>query len=252
MVVPRSGRHSPAGRICRVRCFAGEAQTTTEPSRAARFPSCSTGSARRRPAWRSEARPTWRRERPRPLVRSGGDAFARALSDRSPGSRTPNPTSLQDPALTPLEVGSRGNLIPASKRLPLRPRAARFGRTSSRMTAHPPASISGAAHNAFGLSSSFDRVNVRQVRIAESPNPPGTRESSSEATLTRWNPAQEVADLDQRIVALDGKTLRGAQGRRLAGVHLPAAYCRDASPSRRQTSGSDPAGHGPRSSMTFE
>jgi hypothetical protein len=48
-----------------------------------------------------------------------------------------------------------------------------------------------------------------------------------EAALTRWIMARGVADLDERIVALDGKTLRGTQGHQLPGVHLLAAYCRD-------------------------
>lgn len=48
-----------------------------------------------------------------------------------------------------------------------------------------------------------------------------------EAALTRWILAQGVADLDRRIVAIDGKTLRGSQGHQLPGVHLLAAYCRD-------------------------
>jgi hypothetical protein len=48
-----------------------------------------------------------------------------------------------------------------------------------------------------------------------------------EAALTRWILAQGVADLERRVVAIDGKTLRGSQGHRLPGVHLLAAYCRD-------------------------
>jgi predicted transposase YbfD/YdcC len=36
-----------------------------------------------------------------------------------------------------------------------------------------------------------------------------------EAALTRWILAQGVADLKQRVMALDGKTLRGSQGQRL-------------------------------------
>lgn len=48
-----------------------------------------------------------------------------------------------------------------------------------------------------------------------------------EAALTGWIVAQGVADLDQRVVALDGKTLRGSQGHQVPGVHLLAAYCRD-------------------------
>jgi hypothetical protein len=48
-----------------------------------------------------------------------------------------------------------------------------------------------------------------------------------EAALTRWVVARGVADLGQRVVAIDGKTLRGSQGHQLPGVHLLAAYCRD-------------------------
>lgn len=48
-----------------------------------------------------------------------------------------------------------------------------------------------------------------------------------EAALTRWSLAQGVADLEHRVVAIDGKTLRGSQGHQLPGVHLLAAYCRD-------------------------
>ena len=48
-----------------------------------------------------------------------------------------------------------------------------------------------------------------------------------EAALTQWILAQGVSDLDQRLVAIDGKTLRGSQGHLLPGVHLLAAYCRD-------------------------
>jgi hypothetical protein len=48
-----------------------------------------------------------------------------------------------------------------------------------------------------------------------------------EAALTRWILAQGVADLEARVVAIDGKTLRGSQGHQLPGVHLLAAYCRD-------------------------
>ena len=51
--------------------------------------------------------------------------------------------------------------------------------------------------------------------------------SAFEAVLTRWICAQGVCDLAERIVALDGKTLRGSQGHQLPGVHLLAAYCRD-------------------------
>jgi hypothetical protein len=48
-----------------------------------------------------------------------------------------------------------------------------------------------------------------------------------EAALSRWILAQGVADLPERVMALDGKTLRGTQGHQLPGVHLLAAYCRD-------------------------
>jgi hypothetical protein len=48
-----------------------------------------------------------------------------------------------------------------------------------------------------------------------------------EAALTRWILAQGVADLEQRVVSIDGKTLRGSQGHHLPGVHLLAAYGRD-------------------------
>jgi hypothetical protein len=48
-----------------------------------------------------------------------------------------------------------------------------------------------------------------------------------EAALTRWILAQGVNDLEQRVVAIDGKTLRGSQGHQLPGVHLLAAYCLD-------------------------
>ena len=48
-----------------------------------------------------------------------------------------------------------------------------------------------------------------------------------EAASTRWILAQGVTDLQERTVALDGKTLRGSRGHQLPGVHLLAAYCRD-------------------------
>jgi len=48
-----------------------------------------------------------------------------------------------------------------------------------------------------------------------------------EAALTGWILDQGVAGLEERVVALDGKTLRGSQGHQLPGVHLLAAYCRD-------------------------
>src|SRR5262249_21712164 len=46
-----------------------------------------------------------------------------------------------------------------------------------------------------------------------------------EAALTRWIMARGVADLAERVMALDGKALRGSQGHQLPGVHLLAAYC---------------------------
>lgn len=46
-----------------------------------------------------------------------------------------------------------------------------------------------------------------------------------EAALTRWILAQGIADLPERVMAIDGKTLRGSQGHQLPGVHLLAAYC---------------------------
>jgi hypothetical protein len=48
-----------------------------------------------------------------------------------------------------------------------------------------------------------------------------------EAALTRWITARGVADLPERVPALDGKALRGSQGHQLPGVHLLAAYCLD-------------------------
>jgi DDE_Tnp_1-associated/Transposase DDE domain len=48
-----------------------------------------------------------------------------------------------------------------------------------------------------------------------------------EAALTRWILAQGVADLAERIMAIDGKSLRGSQGHQLPGVHLLAAYSLD-------------------------
>jgi Transposase DDE domain len=48
-----------------------------------------------------------------------------------------------------------------------------------------------------------------------------------EAGLTRWILAQGVAELAERVMSLDGKTLRGSQGHQLPGVHLLAAYCLD-------------------------
>ncbi len=48
-----------------------------------------------------------------------------------------------------------------------------------------------------------------------------------EAALTRWITAHGVADLTERVMAIDGKALRVAQGHQLPGVHLLAAYCLD-------------------------
>ncbi len=48
-----------------------------------------------------------------------------------------------------------------------------------------------------------------------------------EAALTRWILGRGVADLPERVMAIDGKTLRGTQGHQLPGVHLLAAYCLD-------------------------
>lgn len=45
-----------------------------------------------------------------------------------------------------------------------------------------------------------------------------------EAVLTAWVRAAGFDDLDERVVQLDGKRLRGSQGHRLPGVHLLAVY----------------------------
>lgn len=45
-----------------------------------------------------------------------------------------------------------------------------------------------------------------------------------EGALTRWMVSQGAADVRQRAVNLDGKTLRGSGGHQVAGVHLLAAY----------------------------
>jgi hypothetical protein len=45
-----------------------------------------------------------------------------------------------------------------------------------------------------------------------------------EAVLTAWVRAAGFDDLDERVVHLDGKRLRGSQGHRLPGVHLLAVY----------------------------
>ena len=45
-----------------------------------------------------------------------------------------------------------------------------------------------------------------------------------EAALTAWVRAAGFDDLDERVVHLDGKRLRGSQGHRLPGVHLLAVY----------------------------
>jgi hypothetical protein len=46
-----------------------------------------------------------------------------------------------------------------------------------------------------------------------------------EDALRRWIQSRGVTDLDRRVLALDGKTLRGSQGHQVPGVHLLAAYC---------------------------
>jgi hypothetical protein len=53
----------------------------------------------------------------------------------------------------------------------------------------------------------------------------GLDASLFEDALRRWIRAQGVTDLDRRVLALDGKTLRGSQGHKVPGVHLLAAYC---------------------------
>jgi hypothetical protein len=45
-----------------------------------------------------------------------------------------------------------------------------------------------------------------------------------EAVLTAWVRAAGYDDLDEKILHLDGKALRGSQGHQLPGVHLLAAY----------------------------
>ena len=45
-----------------------------------------------------------------------------------------------------------------------------------------------------------------------------------EAALTAWMLAQEAVDIQERILNLDGKTLRGSHGDQVPGVHLLAAY----------------------------
>jgi hypothetical protein len=45
-----------------------------------------------------------------------------------------------------------------------------------------------------------------------------------EAALTAWMLAQGAADLQERVLNIDGKTLRGSQGDLVPGVHLVAAY----------------------------
>jgi DDE_Tnp_1-associated/Transposase DDE domain len=45
-----------------------------------------------------------------------------------------------------------------------------------------------------------------------------------EAALTAWVRAAGFDDLDEKVLHLDGKRLRGAQGHQLPGVHLLAAY----------------------------
>jgi hypothetical protein len=53
----------------------------------------------------------------------------------------------------------------------------------------------------------------------------GLDASRFEDALRQWIQAQGVTDVDRRVLALDGKTLRGSQGHRVPGVHLLAAYC---------------------------
>jgi len=48
-----------------------------------------------------------------------------------------------------------------------------------------------------------------------------------EKALTAWMLAQGVADLAERLLTIDGKTLRGSQGHQLPGVHLLAAFSQD-------------------------
>jgi hypothetical protein len=45
-----------------------------------------------------------------------------------------------------------------------------------------------------------------------------------EAALTAWVRAAGFDDLDEQVVHLDGKRLRGSQGHQLPGVHLLAVY----------------------------
>jgi hypothetical protein len=53
----------------------------------------------------------------------------------------------------------------------------------------------------------------------------GLDAAAFEGALRRWIQAQGVTDLERRILALDGKALRGSQGHQVPGVHLLAAYC---------------------------
>jgi hypothetical protein len=48
-----------------------------------------------------------------------------------------------------------------------------------------------------------------------------------EEALAAWVTSQGVQDLPDRLVNIDGKTLRGSQGHHLPGVHLVAAWCPD-------------------------
>jgi hypothetical protein len=48
-----------------------------------------------------------------------------------------------------------------------------------------------------------------------------------EKALTAWMLAQGAADLPERLLTIDGKTLRGSQGHQLPGVHLLAAFAQD-------------------------
>ena len=45
-----------------------------------------------------------------------------------------------------------------------------------------------------------------------------------EAVLTAWVRAAGFDDLDEKVLHLDGKRLRGSQGHQLPGVHLLAVY----------------------------
>jgi hypothetical protein len=51
--------------------------------------------------------------------------------------------------------------------------------------------------------------------------------SAFEAVLAAWVIDRGVKDLPDRLVNIDGKTLRGSQGHQLPGVQLVAAWCPD-------------------------